>query len=94
VYVNLVANIVLNITVRIMNCSISCSGPASSVGIAADHGLDGLGIESRWERGLSQLSRPTLWPTQPPVQWVSGLSRGRKRPGRDADPSPTSSAEV
>jgi hypothetical protein len=40
------------------------------------------------------LSRPTLEPTQPPVQWVPGLSRGSKRPGRDADPSSPSSAEV
>jgi hypothetical protein len=27
-------------------------------------------------------------PTQPSVQWVPGLSRGYRRPGRDADPSP------
>jgi hypothetical protein len=33
--------------------------------------------------------------TQPPVQWVPGiLSRGKERPGRDADHSPPSSAEV
>ena len=31
-------------------------------------------------------------PTQPPVQWVPGLSRGKERPGRDADTSPLSSA--
>jgi len=33
-------------------------------------------------------------PTQPPVQWVPGLSRGKERPRRDADPSPPSSAVV
>ena len=34
-------------------------------------------------------SRPALGATQPPVQWVPGLSRGYKlRPGRDADHSP------
>jgi hypothetical protein len=32
---------------------------------------------------------------QPPIQWVSGtLSLGVKRPGREADHSPPSSAEV
>jgi hypothetical protein len=42
------------------------------------------------------VSRPALGPTQPPVQWVPGvLSLGVKaRPGRDADHSPPSSAEV
>jgi hypothetical protein len=36
-----------------------------------------------------------LGPTQPPVQWVPGaLSLGIKRQGREADHSPTSSAEV
>jgi hypothetical protein len=42
------------------------------------------------------VSRPALEPTQPPVQWVPEvLSPGVKaRPGRDADHSPPSSAEV
>jgi hypothetical protein len=40
------------------------------------------------------LSRPALRPTQPPVQRVPGFSRGKMRPGRDADPSPPSKAEV
>jgi hypothetical protein len=48
----------------------------SAVGIAIRYGLNGPGIESRWGRGFSHLSRPAFWPTQPPVQWVSGLSRG------------------
>ena len=47
------------------------------------------GIESRWGGGdFPHLSRPVLGSTQPPVQWVPGLSRGKERPGRDADPSP------
>jgi hypothetical protein len=45
---------------------------------------------------LTSVSRPALGPTQPPVQWVPGvLSSGViERPGRDADHSPQSSAEV
>jgi hypothetical protein len=36
-----------------------------------------------------------ICPTQPPIQWVTGaLSLGVKRPGREADHSPQSSAEV
>jgi hypothetical protein len=51
-------------------------GPGSSVGIATDYGMDGPGIESRWGRDFSHKSRPVQEPTQPPVQWVPGLSRG------------------
>ena len=70
-------------------------GPGSIVGIATGYGLDGPGIESRWGgRDFPLMSRPALGPTQPPVQWVPGLSRGKEQPVRDADPSPPSSAVV
>jgi len=52
------------------------SGPGSIVGIATAYGLDGPGIESRCGRDFAHLSISALRPTQPPVQWVPGLSRG------------------
>ena len=67
-------------------------GPGSSVGIANGYGLDGPGIQSRRGWDFPHLSRQALGPTQPPVQWVPGLSWGKERSGRDADPSPLASA--
>jgi hypothetical protein len=52
-------------------------------------------IWHRWMFLFTTASRPALGPTQPPIQWVPGaLSLGVKRPGREADHSPPSSAEV
>jgi hypothetical protein len=51
---------------------------------------------SEWARDFfSAVFRPTLEPTQPPMQWVLGaLSLGVKQLGHDADHSPPSSAKV
>ena len=68
--------------------------PVSSVGIVTGYGLDGPGIESRWRQNFPHLSIPALRPTQPPVQWVQGLSRVKEWLWRDADASPPSSAVV
>jgi hypothetical protein len=60
----------------------------------------GAGIAQQYRQGLgivliTTASRSALGPTQTPIQWVPGaLSLGVKRPGREADQSPPTSAEV
>ena len=49
--------------------------PGSSVGIATDYALDGPGSNPGADE-IFRPSRPVLGPTQPPVKWVPGLSRG------------------
>jgi hypothetical protein len=65
----------------------------STVGIATPYGLDSPGIEFRWGRVFPHLSRPDLGHTQPPIQWVPGLSSG-KAAGAWRWPHTQSSVEV
>jgi hypothetical protein len=64
--------------------------------IAAGYWLDGRGVEVRVpveSRIFSMSSIPALGSTQPPIQWAPGaVSPGLKRPGREADHSPPTSA--
>jgi hypothetical protein len=71
----------------------------SSVGIGLGCGLDDRGSRVRFPVGAGNFSFhhrvQTLAPTQPPIQWVPGaLSLRVKRPAREADHLPPSSAEV
>ena len=66
-------------------CSV---GRDSAVGIARRYGLDGPGIESRWRRDFPHPSIQALGSTQPPIQWVPGLSSWEKLPGRGVEHPP------
>jgi hypothetical protein len=68
------------------------SGPGSVVGMATGYGLDGPGIESRWGE-IFRTSPDRPWGL--PSLLYNGyrvFPGGKGRPGRDADPSPPSSA--
>ena len=69
-------------------------GPGSVVGIATAYGMDGPGIESRWGARFSEpvQTGPEAHPAS--CTMGTGSFRGKVRPGRDADLSPPSSAEV
>jgi hypothetical protein len=51
-------------------------GPGSSVGLATDYGLDGPGSNPGGARFSVPVQTGPRGPTQPPVQWVPGLSWG------------------
>ena len=67
---------------------VTSVGRDNSVGIATCYGLDDPRIESRQRRDFLYPSRPTLGPTQSPIQWVPGLSGGGKAAGSDVDHPP------
>jgi hypothetical protein len=83
---------------KVKSVRIYSNSRDSSVGIALGYGLDDRGSRVRFPAGAGNFSlhqRVQNGPTQPPIQWVTvPLCLGIKRPGREADHSPPSSAEV
>jgi len=75
--------------------SLDLHGPGSSVGIATGYGLDGPGIKSQW---VARFSAPGQTdPGAHPASCTMGTGSFpgvKERSGRDADPSPFSSAVV
>ena len=55
--------------------------PGSSVGIATGSRMDGPEFEYQWGRDFPHPSLEPMGHTQPPVQWVPGLSWGKERQG-------------
>jgi len=77
-----------------LNFTYLKGGPASVVGIATAYGLDGPGIESRWGE-IFRTSPDRPWGPPSLLYNVYRVFPGGKvRPGRDADPSHSSNAEV
>jgi len=64
------------------------SGPGSVVGIGTGYALDGPVIESRW----GEIFRNCPVPPSLLYNGYRVFPGGKERPGRDADPSPPSSA--
>jgi hypothetical protein len=79
-----------NFLLNIENVSDPRRSRDSVVGIATSYGLDDRGVGVRVPVGSRIFSSPNC-----PIQWVPGaLSSGVKRPGREVDHSPPTSAEV
>ena len=73
-------------------CYFSLSGPGSSVGIATGYGVDGPGIESRWSEIFRTCPDRPWGPTSLLYNGYRVFPGGKKRSGRDTDPSPPSIA--
>ena len=69
-------------------------GRGSSVGIATCYGLEGPGSNTSVKRDLPHPSRPTVGPTQPPIQWYRLSFPELKRPGCGVNHPSSSTAEV
>jgi hypothetical protein len=84
----------MQLHVNTIETSYIIVGPGSVVGIATTHGLDGPGIESRWNE-IFRTCPDRAW-GQPSLLYngYRAFPGGKLRPGRDADPSPLFSAEV
>jgi hypothetical protein len=81
----------VNWTNKITVTIASVGVPGDSVSSVSDFGLEDQGSVLRKIFSLTSASRSALGPTQSPARKVTG---GKARPGRDADYSPSSSAEV
>ena len=71
-------------------------GPGSSLGIATGYGLDGPGIKSRWGARFCApvQTGPGAHPASCTMNGYRVFPGSKECPGRDADPSPPSSAVV
>ena len=74
--------------------SDNLGGRDSSVGIATRYRLDVRESNPGGERDFPHPSRPALGSTQPPIQWVPSLSRGKRGRGVVLSTHPPSKTEV
>ena len=65
----------VNVAVFLILHAVAIVGRDSAVGISTHYGLDHPGIPIGGQFFLC-LSGLALGPTHPPIQWVSGVSRG------------------